>query len=130
MKLLLDTHVFLWYISADPKLPERFRLAIQKPDNEVYLSAASIWEAVIKHGLGKLPLPGPPAQYLSQQRKAHGIASLPILEEAVQCLVELPQIHRDPFDRILIAQALHHGLTIVTVDPDVGAYPVVLLSNT
>ncbi len=130
MNLLLDTHVFLWYISADPKLPKTFRLAIQNPDNEVSLSAASIWEAVIKHGLGKLPLPGPPAQYLSQQREAHGIASLPILEEAVQFLVELPPIHRDPFDRILVAQALHHGLTIVTVDPDVAAYPVALLSHT
>ena len=64
MRLLLDAHVFLWYISADPKLMENHRAAIQDPANEVYMSAASVWEAVIKHGLGKLPLPAPPAEYL------------------------------------------------------------------
>ena len=63
MKLLLDTHVFLWYITADPRLPESFRAAIREASNEVYLSAASVWEAVIKHNLGKLPLPGCPADY-------------------------------------------------------------------
>ncbi len=61
MKLLLDTHVFLWYITADPRLPESFRAAIREASNEVYLSAASVWEAVIKHNLGKLSLPGCPA---------------------------------------------------------------------
>ena len=60
MRLLLDTHVFLWYITADLRLPATFRAAIQNPANEVYLSVASVWEAVIKHALGKLPLPGPP----------------------------------------------------------------------
>jgi PIN domain nuclease of toxin-antitoxin system len=64
MRLLLDTHVFLWYISADPHLPAAFRAAVQDPTNEVYLSVASVWEAVIKNALGKLPLPGPPAEYL------------------------------------------------------------------
>jgi PIN domain nuclease of toxin-antitoxin system len=66
MKLLLDTHVFLWYITADPKLPETFRAAIQDVANEAYLSTASVWEAVIKHNLGRLPLPGAPAEYLPQ----------------------------------------------------------------
>lgn len=70
MKLLLDTHVFLWYISADPKLPTSFQAAIQDPANEIYLSVVSVWEAVIKFGLGKLPLPMPPAIYLPQQREA------------------------------------------------------------
>ena len=78
MRLLLDTHVFLWYITADPRLPATFRAAIQDPANEVYLSVASVWEAVIKYRLGKLPLPAPPEHYLPQQRAAHGIASLPI----------------------------------------------------
>lgn len=127
MRLLLDTHVFLWYITADPKLPATFQSAIQDPANEVYLSVASVWEAVIKHGLGKLPLPGPPAAYLPQQRVAHGIASLPVDEIAMPYLAGLPPLHRDPFDRLLVAQALQHGLTIATVDPDVSAYPVVLL---
>jgi len=102
MRLLLDTHIFLWYITADPKLPASFRAAIQDPANEVFLSVVSVWEAVIKHHLGKLPLPAPPASYLP--------------------------IHRDPFDRLLIAQALQHGLTIATVDPDVLTYPIPLLT--
>jgi PIN domain nuclease of toxin-antitoxin system len=124
MRLLLDTHVFLWYITADPKLPATFRAAVEDPANEVYLSAASVWEAVIKYGLGKLPLPAPPADYLPLQRDAHRIASLPIDEGAMPHLAGLPPLHRDPFDRLLVAQALQHGLTIVTVDPDVAAYPV------
>jgi PIN domain nuclease of toxin-antitoxin system len=127
MKLLLDTHVFLWYVSADPKLPAASRAAIQGPANEVYLSVASIWEAVIKYQIGKLPLPGPLADYLPKQREAHGIASLPITEGAMVALAGLPALHRDPFDRLLVAQAIQHGLTIATVDPDVAAYPVAVL---
>jgi len=127
MRLILDTHVFLWYISADPRLPASFRTAGRDPANDVYLSVASIWEAVIKYQLGKLPLPEPPAVYLPRQRDAHGIASLSIDEGAMPHLAGLPQIHRDPFDRLLVAQALQHGLTVATVDPEVGAYPVPLL---
>ncbi len=127
MRLLLDTHVFLWYITADPKLPATFRMASQDPANEVYLSVASVWEAVIKHHLGKLPLPAPPAVYLPQHREAHGIISLPIEEGAMSHLADLPPLHRDPFDRLLVAQALQHGLTIATVDSEVAAYTVPLL---
>lgn len=127
MRLLLDTHVFLWYITADLRLPATFRAASQNPANEVYLSVASIWEMVIKYHLGKLPLPAPPADFLPRQRDAHGIASLPIDEGAMSHLAGLPQIHRDPFDRLLIAQALQHELTIATVDLDIAAYSVPLL---
>lgn len=127
MRLLLDTHVFLWYVTADSKLPATFLAAIRDPANEVYLSVASVWEAVIKHGLGKLPLPGPPADYLPQQRDAHGIAPLPIDEGVMPHLAALPPLHRDPFDRLLVAQALQHGMTLATVDADVIAYPVPVL---
>jgi PIN domain nuclease of toxin-antitoxin system len=130
MRLLLDTHVFLWYITADPKLPPIFREASQDEANEVYLSVASIWEAVIKYQLGKLPLPAPPADYLPQRRDAHGIASLTIDEGAMPYLAGLEPLHRDPFDRLLVAQALQHRLTLATVDPDIAAYPVPLLSAT
>jgi PIN domain nuclease of toxin-antitoxin system len=82
---------------------------------------------VIKHSLGKLPLPVPPAEYLPQQRTAHGFASLPIEEAAMPHLASLPLLHRDPFDRILIAQALQYGMTVVTVDPDTAAYPIAVL---
>jgi PIN domain nuclease of toxin-antitoxin system len=128
MRLLLDTHVFLWYITADPSLPAAFRAAIQDPANEVFLSVASVWEAVIKYGLGKLPLPAPPEDYLPRQRDMHQIASLPIEEGAFTHLAKLPPLHRDPFDRILVAQALQHDLTLATVDDAVKAYPVRLLS--
>ncbi len=127
MKVLLDTHIFLWYIEADPRLPATHRAAIRDSANAVYLSTASVWEAVIKHGLGKLPLPGPPAEYLPKQRDAHRIESLPIDEGAMPHLATLPPLHRDPFDRMLIAQALQHGLEIATVDPEVMAYPVPVL---
>jgi PIN domain nuclease of toxin-antitoxin system len=130
MRLLLDTHVFLWYISADARLPGSFLSAIRDPANEVFLSAASVWEAVIKYQLGKLPLPAPPAIYLPQQRDAHKIAGLPIDEGAMPHLAGLPALHRDPFDRVLIAQALQHGLTVATVDPNVAAYAVPQLTVT
>jgi PIN domain nuclease of toxin-antitoxin system len=127
MRLLLDTHVFLWYISADPTLPAAYRDAVRDPAHTVYLSVASVWEAVIKHALGKLPLPAPPAEYLPRQRDAHQISTLPVEEGALPHLATLPPLHRDPFDRILIAQALQHGLTLLTVDDAVRAYPVPLL---
>ena len=129
MRLLLDTHIFLWYISGDAQLPEDLRAAIRDPANEVFLSVASNWEAVIKHGLGKLPLPAPPAEYLPQEREAHRIASLVIEEAALGHLAALPPQHRDPFDRLLVAQALQHGLTLVTVDEALRAYSVPLLPS-
>jgi PIN domain nuclease of toxin-antitoxin system len=127
MKLLLDTHIFVWYIDADPQLPADVLAAIQDPANEGYLSVASIWEAVIKYNLGKLPLAEPPAEYFPRLREAHRIASLPIKEAVLVELAKLPNLHRDPFDRILIAQAIHHGLTLVTMDHAVRAYTVPLL---
>jgi PIN domain nuclease of toxin-antitoxin system len=82
MKLLLDTHIFLWYVTADPQLSTELWDALSDPQNEVYVSAASVWEAVIKHSLGKLPLPSPPATFLPEQRAAHRFISLPVEEEA------------------------------------------------
>ena len=122
MRLLLDTHGFLWYISADPLLPVAFRDAIREPSNEVYLSVASVWESVIKYALGKLPLPGAPAEYLPRQRQAHRIASLLIEEAALAHLANLPPLHRDPFDRMIVAQALEENLTILTADSDIPKY--------
>jgi PIN domain nuclease of toxin-antitoxin system len=127
MTLLLDTQVFLWYISADGRLPVAYREAIRAPTNAVYLSVASIWEAVIKHALGKLPLPEAPAIYLPRQRVAHRVSSLNIDEDVFVLLAGLPPLHRDPFDRIIIAQTLQHHLTLTTVDDAVRAYPVPLL---
>lgn len=108
-------------------MPNAIRLACEDTTNEVFVSAVSIWEVVIKQALGKLPLPGPAATYLTSLREQHGFASLPLDEGALPFLAGLPHLHRDPFDRILISQALQHGLTIATVDADVRAYAVPVL---
>lgn len=101
--------------------------AIRDPGNEAYLSVVSVWEAIVKHQLGKLPLPQPPETYLPEQRRRHLIVSLDVDEESVTRLAGLPPLHRDPFDRLLICQAMRHGLTIVTVDTAIQAYPVNVL---
>ena len=128
MRLLLDTHIFLWFISRDARLSVAARTCISDPHNDVYLSVASVWEAVIKHQLGKLPMPQPPAMYLPFQRQQHRVASLSIDEATLGFLPKLPALHRDPFDRILICQALQHTLTIVTADAAIMAYPVATMS--
>jgi PIN domain nuclease of toxin-antitoxin system len=124
MRLLLDTHVFLWFITGDQKLPGSLRDCIRDRANDVFLSVVSIWEASIKYQLGKLPLREPPGTYLPRQRERHGIAGLAIDEAAVAHLDELPLLHRDPFDRMLICQATEHDLTLVTVDDAVKAYSI------
>jgi PIN domain nuclease of toxin-antitoxin system len=124
MKLLLDTHIFLWYITADARLSALFRDAIREPKNDVFLSVVSLWEAAIKYNLSKLPLPQSPEIYIPNERRRHQIKSLALHENAVKELVNLPNLHRDPFDRILICQALANNLTIVTVDPLIQIYNV------
>ena len=124
MKILLDTHIFLWFISGDIRLSTDVRDAIRDPDNEVYLSAVSVWEAIVKYQLGKLPLPEPPEIYLPKQRDIHQIVSLALDESSVAQLANLPPLHRDRFDRMPIGQALQNGLTIATVDAAVRAYSV------
>src|SRR5687767_679461 len=94
MKLLLDTHIFLWYVSGDPQLATSLIEIIRNPSNQVFVSVASVWEAVIKHSLGKLPLTAPPALFLPEQRDAHGFASLPVEEGAMVYLSQLPHLHR------------------------------------
>jgi PIN domain nuclease of toxin-antitoxin system len=124
MRILLDTHIFLWFISGDSQLSTDVQNAICDPDNEIYLSTISVWEAIVKYQLGKLPLPEHPGTYLPKQRDLHQIASLALEESSVMQLAKLLPLHRDPFDRMLICQALQNDLTIATVDSAVRAYPV------
>jgi PIN domain nuclease of toxin-antitoxin system len=124
MRILLDTHIFLWFISGDTQLSTDVRDAIRDLDNEVYLSAISVWEILVKYQLGKLPLPEHPEIYLPKQRDLHQILSLALDESSVAQLARLPPLHRDPFDRMLVCQAFQNGLTIATVDAAVRAYPV------
>jgi PIN domain nuclease of toxin-antitoxin system len=128
MKLLLDTHAFLWYITNDPRLPRYSFDAIRDKSNQAYLSVVSVWEALIKYQIGKLSLPGPASEYIDQRRSAHGIVNLALDAGAVSHLLALPPHHRDPFDRMLICQALHHELTIITRDEQFYRYPVPVLS--
>ena len=130
MRLLLDTQIFLWFISGDARLPAEWRDRIRDARNEVYLSVVSQWEVIIKHALGKLPMPHPPAHYLPTQRVRHQIASLLLDEARVSHLATLPPAHRDPFDRMLVCQAIEYGLTIVTVDPVFRGYPAPVLGRT
>ncbi|MBU1345250.1 MAG: type II toxin-antitoxin system VapC family toxin [Proteobacteria bacterium] len=129
MKLLLDTHIFLWFISGDKRLPKGMRESICDLNNEVYLSVVSLWEAIVKYQLGKLLLPQPPNTYLPIQRQKHQIVILSLDEASVSQLANLPKIHRDPFDRMLICQAIEHNLTIVTVDKALCAYSVPILNR-
>jgi len=129
LRLLLDTHIFLWFITADKQLPAYMKEKILQPNNEIYLSVVSIWEAIIKQKLGKLSLPQPAEHYLPTQRERHLMLSLPVNEACVVRLAQLPALHRDPFDRMLICQAIENDLTIVTVDKAIRAYPIQLLDK-
>jgi len=122
MKVLLDTHTFLWAIADPDKLSSAARNIIASSDR--LWSVASIWEALIKVQLRKLPLPVPAGNYLVQRLTANGVTVLPIKLEHALRVESLGHHHRDPFDRMLIAQALEEGLPIVTADPVFSRYPV------
>ncbi len=124
MKLLLDTCTFLWWTEDSPRLSQAVRSAVSDPAHEVYVSTASIWEISVKHQVGRLTLPQPPERFLPEQRKRHGFLSLPVDEASVLQLPRLPPLHKDPFDRMLVCQAIEHGMTLLTPDPLIAQYPV------
>lgn len=121
---LLETHIFLWFINNDKRLPNQWRTLIKISDNEVYLSVVSLWEVILKYQLGKLVLPESPEIYVPKQRKRHFIDNLDLDERSVANLIKLPLLHRDPFDRMLISQAIEHKLTLMTVDSKIIKYSV------
>jgi PIN domain nuclease of toxin-antitoxin system len=123
VKALLDTCTFLWILLDAEDLSARARAIVTDPANDLFFSAASAWEIVLKHALGRLPLPALPERYVPQQRERHGIESLPVSEEAALHISRLPRLHADPFDRILVSQAIVHGLVLLTPDPDIARYP-------
>lgn len=124
MRLLLDTSTFLWIITDAPELSTRARELFLERANEVYLSSISAWEIAVKYALHRLPLPEPPERFVPSQRKEHGIEPLPLDEEAALHLARLPLLHKDPFDRMLVCQAIVYGLVILTPDKLVYQYPV------
>lgn len=127
MKLLVDTCTFLWIASASPRLSKTAAAVFLDRHNESYLSAASAWEIGIKHAAGRLPLPERPDIFVPAVRHASGIASLDMDEESALHAGRLPGLHSDPFDRMLIAQAIVHGMTILTPDPEIEQYAVRVL---
>jgi PIN domain nuclease of toxin-antitoxin system len=124
MRLLLDTCTFLWIATGSAQLSRRAAELFRDPANEVFLSAASAWEIAVKNSLGRLPLPAPAAEYIPNLRERHGIAPLPLSEEEAVYLPRLPKLHRDPFDRMLVSQAVVNGLALLTPDPSISQYPI------
>jgi PIN domain nuclease of toxin-antitoxin system len=100
MRILLDTHIFLWLLDNDKRLSERYRQLIHNLDNEIFLSVVSIWECVIKYQGGKLNFPRSPEIYLPQARRRHLIKALTVDEDSIAQLIKLPLLHKDPFDRL------------------------------
>jgi PIN domain nuclease of toxin-antitoxin system len=127
VKLLVDTCTFLWIASDSARLSKTAAAMFMDRDNERYLSAASAWEIGIKHAIGRLPLPRRPDVFVPMTREASGIASLEIDEESALHAGRLPGLHGDPFDRMLVAQAIVHGMTILTPDPEIEQYAVRVL---
>lgn len=127
MKLLLDTHAFLYWVTDDPALSSRARAAIAKPGNEVLISLVVPWELAIKAALGKIRLAQPVGRFVARQVEANGFSMLPIELADVALMETLPMHHRDPFDRLLIAQAAHRKLAIVTADLAFSAYGIKLI---
>ena len=122
MTLLLDTHAFLWWVGDDPRLSARARRAITGAT--CLISVASCWEMSIKAGLGRLAVPRPLARFLQEQLEVNGFSVLPVSLEHAAAVAELPFHHRDPFDRLLAAQARHDDLAIVSADPVFRKYGV------
>lgn len=116
MRALLDTHAFLWWVTDDAQLSDTARTVISDPGNVLFLSAASAWEIVIKNRTGKLSLPERPEQYIPSRLVANRFESLPIQTIHALQVANLPDYHRDPFDRILVAQSQVEKLPIITID--------------
>lgn len=124
MRLLLDTCTFLWLVDDASALSQTARALIRDPGNEAFLSAVSAWEIAIKQGLDRLVLAEPALRYVPKYRAAHHLLELPLDEAAALQISRLPAIHKDPFDRMLVCQAIAHGLTLVTPDTQITQYPV------
>ncbi len=122
MKLLLDTHLLLWAAGEPQRLSKQARTLVANPDNELLFSAASLWEVAIKRGLGREDFKVD-ARLLRRGLLDNGYSELPIISDHVVAIDSLPPIHKDPFDRILVAQATVEGVTLLTIDSVVRQYP-------
>ena len=125
MKVLIDTQVFLWGLQGEHRISPRVRTLL--PEAEVWISVVSLWEIVVKKQIGKLELPTPTVEYLKEKLKENGVSVLPLTFDHVRRVEDLVLHHRDPFDRILIAQSIEERLPIITADPAFSKYPVEII---
>ena len=128
MRILLDTHVFVWTVSEPERLSATARRVIEDARNELLLSIASVWEMAIKSGTGKLTLPHPAIAFVQRQLVLHSITLLPIKLSHLERLEKLPPHHCDPFDRLLVAQCMDEDATLITVDSQLQLYPLKMMS--
>jgi PIN domain nuclease of toxin-antitoxin system len=124
VKLLLDTHAALWFFMGAPEISPTLQEDLTDPAHALYFSDASAWEIVIKHTLGKLRLPSAPETFIPAMVSQHGMAWLPVSSGAIFHWGKLPMIHRDPFDRLLVAQAIYEDCRLVSCDREIRKYPV------
>lgn len=124
MRLLLDTHAFIWYTLNDEKLSNSAKILINNGNNQIFLSMASFWEMGIKHSIGKLRFKVPFDQFMEQQIYLNNFAILNIETTHIAIIASLPLHHRDPFDRLLIAQAMSEQIPIISIDLAFDAYPI------
>ncbi len=127
MRLLLDTHAFLWFVIGDTRLSGKARALIEDESNEKFFSIASLWEIAIKVSIGRLTLSAPFDDVFPAQLVKNGIDLLGITVAHTSAVTSLPYHHRDPFDRLLIAQASREQMQIVSIDESLDAYPIVRL---
>ena len=126
-RLLLDTHVWLWSISTPRRLGREGIRLLENTKNDLFLSAASSWEIAIKYRIGRLPLPEPPHKFIPSRLIRDGIKSLPVEHHHACHVANLPDLHRDPFDRLLIAQAQTERLVFITADKKLKEYNVEMI---
>lgn len=127
MNVLLDTHAWLWMMLEPDRIGAATRALVARPSTTFHLSIASAWEIAIKHAAGRLTLPEPPLAYVASRTSADGVVLVAIELEHVCRSAELARIHGDPFDRLLVAQAEHARLTLMTADSELGKYGVTVL---
>jgi PIN domain nuclease of toxin-antitoxin system len=127
MKLLLDTCVLLWLMMDSKKISPTLREVLANPMNQRYLSAISVWEITVKWQNGKLNLPTRPTEFIAETKAKGRMRPLPLEDTAILQLSKLPKVHADPFDRMLICQAIDSGMTLVTNDTTIMEYPIKVL---
>ncbi len=127
MRVLIDTHVFLWFIAGDDRLSQRVRQMIERPDNEILLSIASVWEIAVKTSIGKLTMSKPFDELIPEQVVDNEIELLAIHLDDLKLVATLPLHHRDPFDRLIISQAITQGIPLASDDANFDQYNVVRL---